>query len=218
MSEDADYWISRFGLQPHPEGGYYRETWRDSPAVGRGSGTAIVYLLRAGEESWWHRVTDAVEIWHFYNGSSLELRIGDEAPIDLSQGTPQAIVPAGAWQYARSTGAYSLVGCTVSPAFHFTGFELAPRTFRPPRRDGYHQLTGVSELVRYEAGLPVAYTSQHDRVPDEAERARLVILIEGFSGHRVRLADWVVSAVNPIESSRTARIELLDAGAVTAAR
>jgi hypothetical protein len=128
--------IAELGLAPHPEGGHFRETWRDRPAQsrGRGSGTAIYYLLKAGEVSAWHRV-DATEIWHHYAGAPLALTLrednGPEQRLvlgpDIAGGErPQAIVPAHAWQSARSLGAWTLVGCTVSPAFEFRGFELAP--------------------------------------------------------------------------------------------
>jgi predicted cupin superfamily sugar epimerase len=133
--------IEALGLRRHPEGGYFRETWRDVPERGgRGSGTAIYYLLRHGEVSRWHRV-DATEIWHFYAGSPLELRIRDAGVAttavlgnDLARGErPQLAVPAGAWQSARSRArspeGYTLAGCTVSPAFQFEGFELAPEGF-----------------------------------------------------------------------------------------
>lgn len=135
----ADRLIQQLGLEPHPEGGWYRETWRHvTPDEGRGAGTAIYFLLRAGERSAWHRV-DADEIWHFYRGAPLELEIVDDgAPrverlgSDLEVGErPQRVVPAGAWQRARSLGAFTLVGCTVSPAFEFSGFELAPDGFDP---------------------------------------------------------------------------------------
>lgn len=122
------------GLEPHPEGGAFRETFRDPAGpAGRGHSTAIYYLLRAGEESRWHRV-DAAEVWHHYAGAPLELRIAGEdgraAPVtlgdDLAAGhRPQAVVPAGAWQAARSLGEWTLVGCTVAPGFDFAGFELA---------------------------------------------------------------------------------------------
>lgn len=132
-------------LLPHPEGGHYRETWRDKPGRDkkkpRGSGTAIYYLLRRGEESRWHRI-DAVEIWHHYAGAPLALKISIKGktqtirlgPNIVRDEQPQAIVPKGAWQSARSTGAWSLVGCTVSPAFDFAGFEMAPDGFSPGRR------------------------------------------------------------------------------------
>jgi len=133
--------VARLGLQPHPEGGWYAETWRHEPGPdgGRASGTAIYYLLEAGQRSHWHRV-DATEIWHFYAGDPLRLRIhaGDGPTRDVVLGTdlaagqvPQAIVPEGAWQSAEPTGAWTLVGCTVSPGFSFDGFELAPPGWSP---------------------------------------------------------------------------------------
>lgn len=135
-----DELIARLGLVPHPEGGHYAETWRDRPEDGaRGAGTAIYYLLRAGERSHWHRV-DAVEIWHFYAGGPLQLSLSPGAGIrrvtlgpDVAAGqVPQAIVPAGTWQAAEPLGGWTLVGCTVSPAFTFDGFELAPPGWSPP--------------------------------------------------------------------------------------
>jgi predicted cupin superfamily sugar epimerase len=131
--------IRQLGLEPHPEGGHYRETWRHrDPAGGRGAGSAIYFLLRAGEASAWHRV-DAAEIWHHYLGAPLELRIasGEAEETVLLGGDlgadqqPQRTVPAGAWQSARSLGAFTLVGCTVSPAFEFEHFEMAPPSFSP---------------------------------------------------------------------------------------
>ena len=128
--------IDRLGLSPHPEGGWYRETWRDEPADGgRGVGSAIYFLLGEGERSHWHRV-DAAEVWHHYAGDPLELHVHPDPPVvlgtDLAAGqVPQAFVPAGAWQAARSLGDYTLVGCTVSPAFRFDGFELAPPGWSP---------------------------------------------------------------------------------------
>ncbi len=135
-------WIRRLGLAPHPEGGHFRETWRHrDPRGGRGAGTAIYYLLRRGEVSAWHRV-DATEIWHHYAGAPLELGIAPEGGpeevvrlgTDLDSGEePQRIIPPGAWQRARSLGAFTLVGCTVSPAFEFEGFEMAAPDFQPGR-------------------------------------------------------------------------------------
>ena len=120
--------IARLDLRPHPEGGHYRETFRDSRtnADGRSHSTAIHFLLARGERSHWHRI-DAVEIWHYYAGSALTLQIADESGQrsvrlgpDLAAGElPQAIVPAQAWQAAESTGDWTLVGCTVAPAFRF---------------------------------------------------------------------------------------------------
>lgn len=137
----AEALIQRLGLEPHPEGGWYRETWRHAPPDGgRGAGTAIYFLLREGETSTWHRV-DATEVWHFYLGAALELEVVEAGAgrrerlgPDLEAGErPQRVVPAGAWQRARSLGAFTLVGCTVSPAFDFAGFELAPHGFDPTR-------------------------------------------------------------------------------------
>jgi predicted cupin superfamily sugar epimerase len=132
--------IARLQLQPHPEGGHYRETFRDRrvDANGRSLSTAIYFLLAGGERSHWHRI-DAVEIWHYYAGGALSLRIADDAGQraiglgpDLAAGeVPQAIVPAGAWQAAESTGDWTLVGCTVAPGFDFAKFELAPKGWKP---------------------------------------------------------------------------------------
>ena len=142
---DAAAVIRRLDLAPHPEGGHFRETWRDRPADGsRGAGTAIYYLLAAGEVSAWHRV-DAAEVWHWYAGAPLALTWspdGHDATAvhlggDLAAGqVPQAIVPPGAWQTAETLGHWTLVGCTVSPAFDFAGFELAPPDWRPTPRAG----------------------------------------------------------------------------------
>ncbi len=128
--------IRALDLAPHPEGGYYRETFRDprADAAGRSRSTAIYYLLAAGQSSAWHRV-DAVEIWHFYSGAPLELALcapGGEpqrqrlGPNVAAGERPQLVAPAGFWQAARSLGDYTLVGCTVAPGFEFSGFELAP--------------------------------------------------------------------------------------------
>jgi predicted cupin superfamily sugar epimerase len=134
-------------LAPHPEGGFYRQTFRDSLSFGGGGGraasTAIYYLLPGGGISHWHRV-DAAEAWHYYAGAPLELKIAPPgAPteihrlgVELAAGErPQAVVPAGVWQSARSLGRgpneWTLVGCTVAPGFEFAGFELAPDNFMP---------------------------------------------------------------------------------------
>ena len=136
--------IERLRLEPHPEGGHYRETFRDTRLLddGRAASTAIYYLLAAGELSRWHRI-DAVEIWHWYAGAPLELAIAamDRGPAlvlllgaELARGEePQIVVPAGHWQQARSLGAWTLVGCTVAPGFQFSGFEMAPLDFEPGR-------------------------------------------------------------------------------------
>lgn len=131
--------IARLGLKPHPEGGHYRETFRDTHTVnGRAASTAILFLLARGERSHWHRV-DAVEIWHYHAGAPLELKIVDgskERIIRLgadihADEIPQVTVPARAWQAAQSTGNWTLVGCTVAPGFTFDGFELAPAGWKP---------------------------------------------------------------------------------------
>jgi len=130
---EAEALIGRLGLKPHPEGGHFRETFRDSNS-GRAHSTAIYFLLKRGEASRWHRL-DAAEIWHFYRGAPLELKIGGQVHIlgpDVPQGEqPQLVVPAGTWQAARSLGDYTLAGCTVAPGFEFSKFELAPERFEP---------------------------------------------------------------------------------------
>jgi predicted cupin superfamily sugar epimerase len=133
----VDDLIARLGLAPHPEGGHFRETFRDRPSSGgRGALTTILYLLKAGEISRWHRVIDAIEIWHFHDGEPLELLLsadgrGVERHV-LGRGAAlQVMVPAGCWQSARPLGAWTLVGCAVAPAFEFTSFEMAPRGWEP---------------------------------------------------------------------------------------
>jgi uncharacterized protein len=133
--------IARLELRPHPEGGYYRETFRDSnvDANGRALSTAIYFLLARGERSHWHRI-DAAEIWNYYAGDALTLQIAIEGGTrhtvrlgaDIVSGErPQAIVPACAWQSAATTGDWTLVGCSVAPAFEFASFELAPKGWTP---------------------------------------------------------------------------------------
>jgi uncharacterized protein len=136
----ADEVIRLLQLAPHPEGGHYRETFRDSERLqsARAASTAIYFLLREGEISRWHRV-DAAEVWHWYAGAPLRLSIAEERKrreillgSDLAAGQrPQAVVPAKAWQQAESFGAWTLAGCTVAPGFDFAGFELAPPGFSP---------------------------------------------------------------------------------------
>ena len=136
----AERLIDLLGLQPHPEGGCYVETYRAPADGGRGAVTAIYFLLRAGERSHWHTV-DAVEIWLWHGGAPLELSVYEEGGavercrlgMDIAGGErPQAIVPVGAWQAARSLGNWSLVSCTVAPAFDFAGFRMAPEGWEPP--------------------------------------------------------------------------------------
>ncbi len=144
--------IRLLDLKPHPEGGHFRETFRDAPppyppplagegrvGVGRAASTAIYFLLARGERSHWHRI-DAAEVWHWYAGAPLALEIAQPAGAihrvtlgrDLAAGwRPQAIVPAHAWQAAQSLGEWTLVGCTVAPGFEFAKFELAPKDWMP---------------------------------------------------------------------------------------
>jgi predicted cupin superfamily sugar epimerase len=132
--------VRLLGLKPHPEGGHYLETHRDARDAGRAASTAIYYLLARGERSHWHRV-DAVEVWHYYAGSALQLEMAasDNGPLkritlgpDIAAGErPQVVVPAHAWQAAESLGDWTLVGCTVAPGFEFEGFELAPKGWLP---------------------------------------------------------------------------------------
>ena len=144
---DAAAIVRALGLQPHPEGGHYRETFRDPLMLGsgeaaRGASTAIYYLLQAGERSHWHRV-DAAEVWHWYAGAPLALTVSEDGRTaetrllgpDLAAGQrPQLAVPANAWQTAESRGAWTLCGCTVAPAFRFEGFEMAPPDWKPGPR------------------------------------------------------------------------------------
>ena len=130
--------IRLLDLTPHPEGGHFRESFRDV-GDGRAASTAIYFLLARGERSHWHRI-DAVEVWHWYGGASLALDIARPPGrvervtlgCDLAAGErPQALVPAQAWQAAQTLGDWTLVGCTVAPGFEFTGFELAPKGWQP---------------------------------------------------------------------------------------
>jgi predicted cupin superfamily sugar epimerase len=140
-SLSADDIIRLLDLKPHPEGGYFRETFRDPKTLadGRAASTAIYFLLKRGERSHWHRV-DAVEIWHWHAGAPLLLEIAEQQGrierltlgADLAAGErPQGVVPAQAWQAAQSLGDWTLVGCTVAPGFEFSGFELAPQDWSP---------------------------------------------------------------------------------------
>jgi predicted cupin superfamily sugar epimerase len=127
---DAKALIARHGLAPHPEGGWYRETWRAQAAPGeRAAGTAILFLLEEGQSSHWHRV-DADELWLWHAGTPLELRIGGQT-VTLDAGNPQALVPAGEWQAARAGQGWACVSCVVVPGFDFAGFTLAPEGWKP---------------------------------------------------------------------------------------
>ena len=139
MARTAADVIRALDLKPHPEGGHYRETFRDPRLIeGRAASTAILFLLARGERSHWHRV-DAVEVWHYYAGSPLKLEIVDGAKEEIvrlgadihADEVPQVAVPARAWQAAESLGDWTLVGCTVAPGFDFNGFELAPPGWQP---------------------------------------------------------------------------------------
>lgn len=147
--------IRTLGLISHPEGGWYAETHRTAAPDGeRSPGTAIYYLLEDGQRSHWHRV-DATETWHYYAGAPLVLDIAAGSsraahrlgPDILAGDRPQVVVPAGAWQAARSTGAWTLCGCTVAPGFEFSGFELAPAGWEPDR-----ETNCASALARSGAG------------------------------------------------------------------
>jgi predicted cupin superfamily sugar epimerase len=137
----AEEIIGALALRPHPEGGHYRETFRDERRddSGRSRSTAIYFLLARGERSRWHRV-DAAEVWHFHAGDPLRLQIADASghqsirlSADIVGGDlPQAVVPAGCWQMAETTGDWTLVGCTVAPGFEFAGFEIAAANWSPP--------------------------------------------------------------------------------------
>ena len=133
--------IATLGLEPHPEGGWYAETFRDGAGGPRGHSTAIYFLLEQGQLSAWHRVKDAAEVWHFYAGAPLALAMHHEegggvieqvlGPTLAAGERPQIVVPAGWWQSARSLGEWTLVGCTVAPGFDFAAFELAKPGWQP---------------------------------------------------------------------------------------
>ena len=136
--------IQLLDLKPHPEGGHFKETWRDSRTVdhGRSASTLIYYLLDTGQASEWHRL-DACEVWHWYAGAPMVITLsanGHDAeshflgPDFAARQRPQLVVPRGHWQTATSLGAWSLVGCTVAPGFDFAGFEVAPPDWRPTPR------------------------------------------------------------------------------------
>jgi predicted cupin superfamily sugar epimerase/acyl-coenzyme A thioesterase PaaI-like protein len=226
MSQDsARRWIDALQLQPHPEGGHYRETWREGSA-GRGHGTAIYYLLQEGERSHWHRV-DAVEIWHFHAGDPLRLSLwqdGEEAARDWVLGPdlqagqqPQLIVPAGTWQAALPLGRFTLCSCTVSPAFAFDGFEMAPRGWQPPLAEPAHvgygafaddtglpppsrhlQAAGVELAWRWRAATatvhgPVRFLSHSEGLPGHVHGGLLSTLCDEAMGW----ACWMSGHVAP---------------------
>lgn len=131
--------IARLGLEPHPEGNWYRQTFRDASGGGRGHSTAIYYLMAHGHRSHWHRV-DAAEVWHYYAGAHAQVSLSADGksvehqklgPNVFEDESPQVIVPAGCWQSAETLGDWTLVGCTVAPGFDFSGFELAAADWQP---------------------------------------------------------------------------------------
>ena len=133
--------VALLGLEPHPEGGFYRQTFAETPAAGgRAHSTAIYYLLEGGAPGRWHRV-DAAEVWHWYAGAMLELTLSEDGrtggevhrlgPDLAADERPQVVVPPGWWQSATCTGEWTLVGCTVAPGFEFAHFEMAPEGWAP---------------------------------------------------------------------------------------
>jgi predicted cupin superfamily sugar epimerase len=142
-AETVEAIVRELGMQPHPEGGFFRETFRDAvkDASGRAASTCIYYLLAAGQVSAWHRV-DAVETWHYYAGAPLQLRLARPngqkvhetlilGPDVLARERPQIVIDRLWWQSAMSLGEWTLVGCTVAPGFEFAGFEMAPAGWEP---------------------------------------------------------------------------------------
>ncbi|EHS49440.1 protein of unknown function DUF985 [Rhizobium sp. PDO1-076] len=132
--------IETLGMERHPEGGWYVQTFKDGNGGARGHSTAIYYLLEAGERSHWHRVRDAAEVWHYYAGAPLALSWSSDGRTvetiilgtDILEGErPQAVIAANQWQAAESLGAFTLVGCTVAPGFDFSAFEMAPSGWEP---------------------------------------------------------------------------------------
>ncbi|MDF0543455.1 cupin domain-containing protein [Sphingobium sp. H39-3-25] len=139
--DEARMLIDRLGLAPHPEGGWYRETWRAEAMAGaRSPGTAILFLLEQGQRSHWHRV-DATEIWFWHAGHALHLLTApaDDGPVsdlwlgaDIGAGqSPQGLVAANHWQAAHADAGWALVSCTVTPGFDFSGFTLAAPDWAP---------------------------------------------------------------------------------------
>ncbi|QQM32528.1 cupin domain-containing protein [Martelella lutilitoris] len=137
----AEAIIDALDMKPHPEGGWFAETFRDAAGeAGRGASTLIYFLLKAGERSHWHRLLTTVEVWHYYAGAPLKLMVSPDGratetmtlgPDIMAGERPQGVIPAGHWQAAESTGDFTLVGCTVAPGFIFDDFELAAPDWAP---------------------------------------------------------------------------------------
>jgi len=154
LSDTAPGLIEQLGLERHPEGGWYRETYRQkAPGAGRGHATAIYYLLEAGDISRWHRVTDADELWVYHTGGALEITLSPDGErrdehrlgLDMAAGErPQVLVPAGCWQTARPLSLFTLVTCIVAPAFLFESFEMAPEGWQPALRPSSPALSATS--------------------------------------------------------------------------
>jgi predicted cupin superfamily sugar epimerase len=158
LSDTAPGLIEQLGLERHPEGGWYRETYRhQAPGGGRGHATMIYYLLEAGEVSRWHRVTDADELWLYHTGGALELTLSPDGErreehrlgLDMAAGErPQLRVPAGCWQTARPLSLFTLVTCIVAPAFVFESFEMAPEGWQPAAKPAHHPAFSATSWQR----------------------------------------------------------------------
>ena len=210
---DADDIIRTLELEPHPEGGWYRETFRAESVAGeRGTLTAIYYLLRENERSHWHRVLDADEAWNWYVGAPLALSLWSEnrAAEEIALGSnigvgerPQAVVPKGVWQSARTCGTWSLVGCMVAPAFEFAEFEMAPPQWEPRMRHNTVRYRQAGELL---AGYGLIlrggfWPSGEDEVPGAPTTLLLVgnagpAMWESFSPCRLKVRMRSISGRN----------------------
>jgi predicted cupin superfamily sugar epimerase len=179
MREDVQRLVKRFELQPHPEGGWFRETMRTEHC------TTIYYLLPAGHFSAWHRVIGADEVWHHYAGDLLALHVLDASGarrMVLGEDHHHGVVPAGSWQAATPLGdRFSLVGCTVAPAFEFSRFELGTRAALTAAFPQHERL--IARFTRPTAGTPegrerVSQAPQVDE-PDAAAPADAGVTREG---------------------------------------
>ena len=132
--------IATLSLEPHPEGGWFRQTFRDTGPDERGHSTAIYFLLEAGKPSHWHKVHGSSEVWLYHAGAPIRLKLSEDGKtethhllgLDLAAGErPQLIVPPGWWQAAETLGDWTLVSCTVAPGFLFDNFVLAAPGWKP---------------------------------------------------------------------------------------